>query len=382
MVGSTNAEMTSSWEGGRVTRGMMMRASSGSNDLGGDDSPASSRRKDCAPPYSRTILSELVQKQDSFRPSSEYVCQVCEHAWRSAVVDWVFDFATATGMNAETVHLSVNYLDRFLSVQRVDISRVTLVVAACTSLAAKYEEEVHPPAETYARASDYEFSAKDVVETEGTVMTTLSFRLSPPTSRFFPHALELEAPLLLPHQDFTRCLSRYWCDTLLVNPEALRYSPLSLAGSCLLLACRVTRLLEEDASVRESVLRLCDPSRFPLREVAWMLHSFFTSQTRFEAVRKRYMRPELHFAPSFSVPFHLLFSSSPPSALDLVAPILSPSLYDGPEERKRKRKKERKKESGEKRERSRTHDDSDEEGGSTPTPAPFMTATAFSTRRS
>ena len=64
---------------------------------------------------------------------------------RGILIDWLVEVAEEYRLEAETLYLAVNYIDRFLSQVPVNRSKLQLVGVTCMLVAAKYEE-IHPPA--------------------------------------------------------------------------------------------------------------------------------------------------------------------------------------------------------------------------------------------
>ena len=66
-------------------------------------------------------------------------------ALREVLVDWLVEVGEEYKLQRETLHLCVNYIDRFLTHVPVARSKLQLVGVGCMLVAAKYEE-IHPPA--------------------------------------------------------------------------------------------------------------------------------------------------------------------------------------------------------------------------------------------
>ena len=76
------------------------------------------------------------------RPSANYMDLQQDIQWsmRSVLVDWVVQVHHRFQLLPETLFLSINYIDRFLSVKVVSVGKLQLVGATALFLAAKYEE--------------------------------------------------------------------------------------------------------------------------------------------------------------------------------------------------------------------------------------------------
>ena len=58
---------------------------------------------------------------------------------RGILIDWLVEVAEEYRLEAETLYLAVNYIDRFLSHVPVNRSKLQLVGVTCMLVASKYE---------------------------------------------------------------------------------------------------------------------------------------------------------------------------------------------------------------------------------------------------
>ena len=82
------------------------------------------------------------------------------HSMRAILVDWLVEVAEEYKLLPQTLYLTINYIDRFLSVMSVLRGKLQLVGTACMLVAAKYEE-IYPP-----DVSDFVFITDDTYTTK------------------------------------------------------------------------------------------------------------------------------------------------------------------------------------------------------------------------
>jgi hypothetical protein len=101
---------------------------------------------------------------------------------RYILIDWLFEVGEEFRLQRETVHLAVNYVDRFLSAS-VAMARdcMQLVGVTCLFLAAKLEEVRPPLVHDYARVTAGAHSADELRHFERVVLDRLHWRMSSPT---------------------------------------------------------------------------------------------------------------------------------------------------------------------------------------------------------
>ena len=75
-------------------------------------------------------------------PNPHYMDNQAEIKWsmRTVLMDWVIQVHHRFNLLPETLFLTVNYIDRFLSCKIVSLGKLQLVGATAIFIAAKYEE--------------------------------------------------------------------------------------------------------------------------------------------------------------------------------------------------------------------------------------------------
>ena len=89
----------------------------------------------------------LLWLQQKHRPSSNFMCDqpLINKSMRAILVDWLVEVAEEYRLVPETLYLTINYIDRFLSSKVIiDPSKLQLVGVSCMLIASKIEE-IYPP---------------------------------------------------------------------------------------------------------------------------------------------------------------------------------------------------------------------------------------------
>lgn len=70
-------------------------------------------------------------------------------------------------MKRDTLYVSINYVDRYLSLRHnVAKQRLQLIGVVALFIASKMEEILPPGIDDFARSTSYTYSVKEIVETE------------------------------------------------------------------------------------------------------------------------------------------------------------------------------------------------------------------------
>merc|ERR1712070_359270 len=144
----------------------------------GDQADESNPQNACQ--YVKEIYVYLREREDFYRVSPHFMQtqRDINATMRGILIAWLVEVAEEYRLEAETLHLSVNYIDRFLSIIPVARSKLQLVGVTCMLIASKYEE-IHPPAvDEFVYISDNTYTRGEILHMEGTILNRLAFELS------------------------------------------------------------------------------------------------------------------------------------------------------------------------------------------------------------
>ncbi|GKV44186.1 hypothetical protein SLEP1_g51390 [Rubroshorea leprosula] len=148
---------------------------------------------------------------------------------RAILIDWLIEVHDKFDLMSETLFLTVNLIDRFLSQQTVVRKKLQLVGLVAMLLACKYEEVSVPVVGDLILISDKAYNRREVLETERMMLNTVQFNMSFPTPyvfmRRFLKAAQTNKKIEL--------LSFFLIELALVEYEMLKFPPSLLAASAI-----------------------------------------------------------------------------------------------------------------------------------------------------
>lgn len=237
--------------------------------------------------YVKEIYVYLRDREVSYRVSPHFMQtqRDINATMRGILIDWLVEVAEEYRLEAETLHLSVNYIDRFLSCVPVARSKLQLVGVTCMLIASKYEE-IHPPAvDEFVYISDNTYKREEILHMEGTILNRLSFELSVVSAKAFLTRY-IKAARMGECDATTVMLCQYLCELTLQEYSFLKYLPSEVAAAALRLALHTMRLpawtplLETITGFTAEKLQSC---------VSEMLTVFRKAETNsLQAVREKY----------------------------------------------------------------------------------------------
>ncbi|XP_076951111.1 cyclin-A1-1-like [Bidens hawaiensis] len=185
--------------------------------------------------YQHLRASELKK-----RPAVDFMEKVQKDinaSMRAILIDWLVEVAEEYRLVPDTLYLTINYIDRYLSGNIMDRQRLQLLGVACMMIASKYEEICAPQVEEFCYITDNTYFKDEVLQMESKVLSFLKFELTAPTVRCFlrrfvraAHGVN-EAPSM-----HLECLASYISELSLVEYNMLRHAPSLVAASAIFLA--------------------------------------------------------------------------------------------------------------------------------------------------
>ncbi|GLT27993.1 hypothetical protein SLA2020_029540 [Shorea laevis] len=104
---------------------------------------------------------------------------------RTILVDWLIDVHLKFELSPETLYLTINIIDRFLSVKVVPRRELQLVGMGAMLMASKYEEIWAPEVDDLVCIADRAYSHEQILVMEKTILGKLEWTLTVPTHYVF-----------------------------------------------------------------------------------------------------------------------------------------------------------------------------------------------------
>jgi len=165
---------------------------------------------------------------------------------RAILVEWLVEVSEEYKLCADTLYQAVNYLDRFLSMYVAKRNQLQLVGVTCLWVASKYEE-IYPPTLTdYCYITDNTYVKEQLISMEETLLNTLNYQLTVPTSKtFLRRLLQVCNP-----DEYLHFLSNYLTELSLLDYNMLKFVPSVIAAAGVFLANLMLGRPSWDANLR------------------------------------------------------------------------------------------------------------------------------------
>ncbi|KAG2620705.1 hypothetical protein PVAP13_3NG203900 [Panicum virgatum] len=190
------------------------------------------------PALASDIYMLLREAESKERPSADYMETIQKDinpSMRAILVDWLVEVADEYRLVPDTLYLTVNYIDRYLSGNKISRRRLQLLGVACMLIAAKREEICAPQVEEFCYITDNTYFRDEVLEMEASVLNSLKFQMSAPTAKCFLRFLRA-AQACDEDPAYIEVLANYITELSLLDHNLLCYPPSQIAASAIFLA--------------------------------------------------------------------------------------------------------------------------------------------------
>lgn len=132
--------------------------------------------------YSDDIFEYMRELEVRYRPDPGYMERQGEINWykRGILMDWLVRIHDHCNLLPETLFLTANYIDRFLSLKTVVQAKLQLVGIVALFVAAKYEEITSPSVQEIAYMADNEYSIDEILRAERYMINLFEFNMGWP----------------------------------------------------------------------------------------------------------------------------------------------------------------------------------------------------------
>lgn len=151
---------------------------------------------------------------------------------RSILVDWMIEVHLKFKLLPETLYLSINIMDRFLSKELVQVDRLQLLATGSLFIAAKYEEVYSPSIKNYAYVTDGAFSEDEILGAERFILEILNFNMSYPNPMNFLRRISKADD----YDVNTRTIGKYLLEITVIDHKFIGYLPSLCAAASMYLS--------------------------------------------------------------------------------------------------------------------------------------------------
>ena len=148
---------------------------------------------------------------------------------RAILIDWLIDVHLKFNFRQETLYITINIIDRYLSVKRIERCNFQLLGVTALFIACKQNEISFRKLNEYVYITDNAYSEEDIKKMENMVLNTLDFDLLFPSSLTFYEILSYKLNLYEDKKKFN--FGQFLMESFYLDENCLKYSASTIACS-------------------------------------------------------------------------------------------------------------------------------------------------------
>eukprot|EP00049_Salpingoeca_infusionum_P010508 m.180920 g.180920 ORF g.180920 m.180920 type:complete len:352 (+) comp14660_c2_seq2:607-1662(+) len=179
--------------------------------------------------YTNDIYAYLLELEDTMLVPADYLDRQTEvnARMRAILVDWLVEVGNRFELLQETVYMTIDIVDRYLSVEQTSRRKLQLVGVTAMLLASKFEEMFPPEVGDFVYISDNAYTREEILSMERKMLETLNFRLGKPLALHF-----LRRDSKAGHADATmHTVAKYLMELTLCQSTMLQFKASEIAAA-------------------------------------------------------------------------------------------------------------------------------------------------------
>ena len=234
--------------------------------------------------YINEIFSHLKETENLNLPLENYMEKTqseINERMRIILLDWLIDVQLKFKLLPETLFLTINIIDRYLSISKATKENLQLIGITSMLIACKYEEIYFPEIKDFIYMTDDTYSKDEVLQMEYEILKKLEFNITNPSSLRFLEIYNFYLKL----DNKIYFLAKYFLELSLVNYKQIKFLPSIIATSAIYLSKKQDVLFDENELWNITGYTFNDIEECYLRLKEYIFH---LDNTQYLAVKRKY----------------------------------------------------------------------------------------------
>ena len=246
--------------------------------------------------YFDEIYKYLKSIENSDLPKENYMKTVqkdINEKMRKILLDWLIDVHAKFKLSTETLFLTINIIDRYLSKKSIHRKYLQLLGVTSMLIASKYEDIYPPEIKDFIFMTDNAYTKEELIKMENDILDKIQFNMTYPTSFRF---LEIFKKIInLKEIDFYRC--RYFIENALFDYNCCHFSPSLIAATSIFLNYKINKTKNKDLKYLEN--KILTGIQYEIKEMIPCLNSLINSikamgdiGNKYTAIKRKFEKEE------------------------------------------------------------------------------------------
>ena len=169
--------------------------------------------------YAKDISDLMHRTQTEHMARKDYMSRQKDinEKMRSVLIDWLIEVHLKFKLLPETLYLTVNLIDRFLTKEQISRQRLQLVGVTAMLIASKYEEIYPPDIKDFVFVTDQAYQKDDILKMEYSMLQSLDFNITTAS----PYLFLNRYCKILRSEDTTFFLAQYLMELSMLDMKML-----------------------------------------------------------------------------------------------------------------------------------------------------------------
>ncbi len=239
----------------------------------------------------------LIEEKEGMKPKAEYNYMKNQNEineqMRSILIDWILDVHFKFGFTDETLFMTINIIDRYLTIEKITRNKLQLLGITSLMIACKHEEIDLPKANDFIYITDNAYNRKEVFIMENEILKKLNFSLCHPSPIKFYELITYS--FKFNKKKFY--MGKYLMESFLVDLKNIKYKPSIIACACVYIVMKFFKMnnYQESYNKKWFMLNENEPSiTYIVKECAKDICLFVDNiqRTNFLSCQKKYSKNE------------------------------------------------------------------------------------------
>lgn len=253
------------------------------------------------PEYITEILSYYLKIDEDTKPLFGYMDKQTEinMKMRAILIDWLVDVHLKFKLTPETLYITVNLIDKYLSLSTIPRVKLQLLGITCLFISCKYEEIYPPELKDHVYITDQTYSKEEIIKMEDDILRKLNFELTFPTSLRY---LEIFTEIMKekenskednkdnnPNNNDVFLFSRYLLELCLVEYAMLKYTNGEIALSAYYISYKIKNEIINGCSL-ERIAKVFDYDKGRIKDCSKDICTILDNSESYwlQAVKKKF----------------------------------------------------------------------------------------------
>jgi hypothetical protein len=237
--------------------------------------------------YFFDFFEYILSIESDFLPKLDYMNLIqndINENMRNILLEWLFELHNKFQLHQETFLLTINIIDRYLSIKKINRNYLQLLGITAMLISCKFEEIYTPKINDFIYYTDYTYNVNEVINMEFEILNTLDFNINFASSLSF---LNMYKYLYLKIDENMNSFCNF-----LINLAAVDYKMIKFKSSHIAISIIFISYLQFNKNINEFYL---NNNKFKLKnEIIESIKNIIKSwikidDNKFQVIKRKYM---------------------------------------------------------------------------------------------